>query len=163
MITAAKGMANGTPVGLCIATPEVADSFKGLTISTFGGNPVSSVAAKATIEVIEEEKLLQNVERVGAYFRRKLEGLQQKHAVIGDVRGLGLMQGLELVKDPKTKEPAPEATNQFIGLCRDGGLLVGKGGLFANVIRLSPPLNIQESDVDRAIEIMDKSFASVKP
>jgi 4-aminobutyrate aminotransferase-like enzyme len=162
MITAAKGMANGTPVGLCIATPEVADRFKGLTISTFGGNPVSVVAAKVTIEVIEQERLLENVERVGGYFRQGLEGLQQKYPIIGDVRGLGLMQGLELVKDRNSKEPAPEATSQFMELCRDNGLLVGKGGLFGNVIRLAPPLNIQESDVDVAIELMDKSFAAVK-
>ncbi len=162
MITGAKGMANGTPVGVCIATPEVADSFKGLTISTFGGNPVSSVAAKATIEVIEEEKLLENVERVGSYLRKKLEGLQRKYPIIGDVRGMGLMQGFELVKDLKTKEPAPEATNQFMGLCRDNGLLVGKGGLYSNVIRLAPPLNIQESDVDVATEAMDRAFAAVK-
>jgi 4-aminobutyrate aminotransferase len=162
MITGAKGMANGTPVGLCIATPEVAGSFKGLTISTFGGNPVSSVAVKATIEVIEEEKLLENVERVGGYFREKLEGLQQNYPIIGDIRGMGLMQGLELVKDRNTKEPAPEATSQFLELCRDNGLLVGKGGLFGNVIRLAPPLNIHERDVDRAIDLMDKSFAALK-
>jgi 4-aminobutyrate aminotransferase-like enzyme len=161
MITGAKGMANGAPMGLCIATPEVADRFKGLTISTFGGNPVSSVAARATIEVIEEEKLLENVERVGSYFRKGLEGLQQKYPIIGDVRGLGLMQGLELVKDPKSKEPAPEATNQFMEVCRHNGLLVGKGGLSANVIRLAPPLNIRESDVDVAVETMDNAFAAV--
>jgi 4-aminobutyrate aminotransferase len=162
MITGAKGVANGAPLGLCIATPEVADAFQGMSISTFGGNPVSSVAARATIEVIEEERLRENVERVGSYFRTKLEGLQQKHPIIGDVRGLGLMQGLELVKDPKTKEPAPEATLQFMELCRDNGLLVGKGGLFANVIRLAPPLNIGENDVDESIEIMDKALAAVR-
>ena len=162
IITGAKGIANGTPVGLCIATPEVADSFKGLTISTFGGNPVSSVAARATIEVIEEERLLENVERVGDYFRKKLEGLQQNYPIIGDVRGMGLMQGLELVKNRNTKEPAAETTSQFMELCRNNGLLVGMGGLFGNVIRLAPPLNIHEGDVDAAIEIMDKSFAAVK-
>jgi len=87
--------------------------------------------------------------------------LQQNHQIIGDVRDLGLMQGLELVKDPKTKEPAPEATLQFMELCRDNGLLVGKGGLFANVIRLAPPLNIGENDVDESIQIMDKALAAV--
>jgi 4-aminobutyrate aminotransferase-like enzyme len=162
MLTGAKGMANGTPVGLCIATPEVADSFKGMTISTFGGNPVTSVAARATIQVIEEDKLLDNADRVGAYFRRKLEGLQEKYPMIGDVRGMGLMQGVELVKDRKTKEPAPEATVQMMERCRAHGLLIGKGGLFGNVIRLSPPLNISEGDVDEAIRIMDRSFAEVK-
>ena len=162
IITCAKGMANGTPVGATLATAEVADSFKGLTISTFGGNPVTAVAARATIEVIEEEKLLENADRVGRYFRGKLEELQAKHPLIGDVRGMGLMQGLELVKDPKTKEPAPHETNQFMDRCRANGLLVGKGGLYGNVIRLSPPLNVRESDADDAIERMDKSLSGLR-
>ena len=154
-------MANGVPVGLTIATPEVADAFKGMTISTFGGNPVTAVAARATIEVIEEEKLLENADSVGGYFRQKLDELKEKHALIGDVRGMGLMQGLELVKDRKTKEPAPEATNQFMERCRSNGLLIGKGGLYGNVIRLSPPLNIRRSDVDEAVGLMDKSLSEV--
>jgi len=161
ILTSAKGMANGVPVGLTIATPEVADAFKGMTISTFGGNPVTAVAARATIEVIEEEKLLENAESVGGYFRQKLDELKEKHALIGDVRGMGLMQGLELVKDRKTKEPAPEATNQFMERCRSNGLLIGKGGLYGNVIRLSPPLNIGQSDVDEAIGLMDKSLSEI--
>ena len=161
IITSAKGMANGAPVGLTIAAPEVADAFKGMTISTFGGNPVTAVAARATIEVIEEEKLLENADSVGGYFRQKLDELKEKHALIGDVRGMGLMQGLELVKDRKTKEPAPEATNQFMERCRSNGLLIGKGGLYGNVIRLSPPLNIRRSDVDEAVGLMDKSLSEV--
>src|SRR6059058_228035 len=161
IITSAKGMANGTPVGLTIATPEVADAFKGMTISTFGGNPVTAVAARATIEVIEEEKLLENADSVGGYFRQKLDEIKEKHALIGDVRGMGLMQGLELVKDRKTKEPAPEATNHFMERCRSNGLLIGKGGLYGNVIRLSPPLNIGQSDVDEAVGLMDKSLSEV--
>ena len=161
IITSAKGMANGVPVGLTIAAPEVADAFKGMTISTFGGNPVTAVAARATIEVIEEEKLLENADSVGGYFRQKLDELKEKHALIGDVRGMGLMQGLELVKDRKTKEPAPEATNQFMERCRSNGLLIGKGGLYGNVIRLSPPLNIGQSDVDEAIGLMDKSLSEI--
>ena len=158
IITCAKGMANGSPVGATLATAEVADSYKGLTISTFGGNPVTAVAARATIEVIEEEKLLDNVDRVGRYFRQKLEGLQAKYPLIGDVRGLGLMLGMELVKDAKTKEPAPQETNQFMERCRANGLLIGKGGLWGNVIRLAPALNIREAQVDDAIERMDKSL-----
>jgi 4-aminobutyrate aminotransferase-like enzyme len=161
IITCAKGLANGTPVGATVATPEVADSFKGATISTFGGNPVTAVAARATIEVIEEENLLQNVDRVGGYFRRKLVELQEKHPLIGDVRGMGLMQGLELVKDRKSKEPAPQETNRFMERCRANGLLIGKGGLFGNVIRLSPPLNIGEAQVDEVIERMDKSLSEM--
>lgn len=161
MITAAKGMANGVPVGATVATPEVADAFKGMTISTFGGNPVTAVAARATIEVIEEEKLLDNADRVGGYFRHKLEELQQKYQPIGDVRGMGLMQALELVKDRKTKEPAPEETAQLMERCRANGLLIGKGGLYGNVIRLSPPLNIGQTDVDEAIDLMDRSFSEI--
>jgi 4-aminobutyrate aminotransferase-like enzyme len=162
MITCAKGMGNGVPIGATVTTAQLADSFKGLTISTFGGNPVTSVAAKATIDVIEEEHLLDNVEKMGRHFRNGLEELQRKHALIGDVRGMGLMQGLELVKDRQTKEPAPEATTQLIERARDNGLLIGKGGLYGNVLRLSPMLNIGKTDVDEAIKLLDKSFSEVK-
>ncbi|PYU12619.1 MAG: aspartate aminotransferase family protein [Acidobacteria bacterium] len=157
IITCAKGMANGSPAGATITTAELADSFQGLTISTFGGNPVTSVAARATIEVIEEENLRENAYTVGAYFRGKLEELQQKYPLIGDVRGMGLMQALELVKDRQTKEPAPEATLQLMERARDG-----KGGLYGNVIRLSPMLNISKADVDEAARLLDKSFAEVR-
>ena len=161
ILTCAKGMANGAPIGATITTKELAASFQGLTISTFGGNPVTSVAAKATIEFIEEEKLLENAETVGNYFRGKLVELQDKYPLIGDIRGKGLMLGLELVKDCATKEPAPEATNQLLERTREHGLLIGKGGLYANVIRLSPMLNIAKSDVDEAVRILDKSFAEI--
>ncbi len=162
IMTCAKGMANGAPIGATITTKELAASFQGLTISTFGGNPVTSVAAKATIEFIEEEHLLENAETIGNYFRGKLEELQEKHPLIGDVRGKGLMLGLEIVKDRATKEPAPEATNQLLERTREHGLLIGKGGLYANVIRLSPMLNISKADVDEAVRILDKSFAEVR-
>jgi 4-aminobutyrate aminotransferase-like enzyme len=161
MMTCAKGMANGAPIGATITTKELAASFQGLTISTFGGNPVTSVAAKATIEFIEEENLLENADRVGSYFRSKLDELQQKYPVIGDVRGKGLMLGLELVKDRVSKEPAATATAQLLERTREHGLLVGKGGLYGNVIRLSPMLNIGKADVDEAVRILDKSFAAI--
>ncbi|MGO9639978.1 MAG: aspartate aminotransferase family protein [Candidatus Acidiferrales bacterium] len=162
IITCAKGMANGVPVGATVTTPEIADAFQGLTISTFGGNPVTSVAARATIEVIEEENLIENAHVVGAYFRAKLEQLQAKHRLIGDVRGMGLMQALELVKDRQTKEPAPEATNELLERARENGLLIGKGGLYGNVLRIAPMLNIAKSDVDEAIRLLDKSFSEVR-
>jgi 4-aminobutyrate aminotransferase len=162
IMTCAKGMANGAPIGATITTKELAASFQGLTISTFGGNPVTSVAAKATIDFIEEEQLLENADTMGHYFRGKLEELQRKYPVIGDVRGKGLMQALELVKDRQTKEPAPEATIQLLERTRDHGLLVGKGGLYGNVIRLSPMLNIGKADVDEAACLLDKSLAEVR-
>jgi 4-aminobutyrate aminotransferase-like enzyme len=154
-------MANGTPIGATITTKELAASFQGMTISTFGGNPVTSVAAKATIEFIEEENLLENAENVGNYFRGKLDELQQKYPVIGDVRGKGLMLALELVKDRVTKEPAPEITLQLLERTRDNGLLIGRGGLYGNVIRLSPMLNIGKPDVDDAVRILDKSLGQL--
>lgn len=162
IMTCAKGMANGVPIGATITTRELAASYQGLTISTFGGNPVTSVAAKATIEFIEEEKLLENAENVGSYFRGRLDELQKKYPLIGDVRGKGLMIGLELVKDRQTKEPAPEATTQLLERTREHGLLVGKGGLYSNVIRLSPMLNIGKADIDEAVRILDKSFAEIQ-
>jgi len=162
IITSAKGMANGMPVGLTATKPDIAASFKGLQISTFGGNPVVSVAAKATIDLIEEDRLMDNAEVVGSYFRQGLEALKEKHDLIGDVRGMGLMQALEFVRDRKTKEVAPQETTQFMEECRKRGLLVGKGGLYANVIRMSPPLNIAKSDVDEAIRIMDEALSAVR-
>jgi len=163
IITAAKGLANGAPVGLTATRPEVAASFKGLQISTFGGNPVTSVAAKATIDLIEEDRLMDNAATVGAYYRAGLDSLKEKHDLVGDVRGMGLLQAMEFVKDRTTKEPAPEATSHFMEECRKRGLLVGKGGLFGNVIRTSPPLNISTSDVDQAIKIMDESLVAISP
>jgi 4-aminobutyrate aminotransferase len=161
IITSAKGLANGTPVGVTMTRPEIADSFKGLQISTFGGNPVTSVAARATIAVMEEDHLMDNADVVGRYYRGKLEELQQKHPLIGEVRGMGLLQGIELVKDRKTKEPAPQETNRVMEEAKNRGLLIGKGGLYGNVLRTSPPLNIGKADVDQAIRILDEAFATV--
>src|SRR6202167_2939639 len=162
MITCAKSMGNGVPIGATITTAELADQYKGATISTFGGNPVTSVAARAVIEVIEEENLRENTFVVGSYFRKKLEELQQKYPLIGDARGMGMMQALELVKDRQTKEPAPQETNQILERTRANGLLVGKGGMYGNVIRMAPPMNISKADVDEGIRLLDKSFAEVR-
>jgi len=161
ILTSAKGLGNGVPVGITVAKPEIADAFQGLTISTFGGNPVTSVTAKAVIDVIEEDDLRTNAEVVGAYFRQSLEELQQKHALIGDVRGMGLMQALELVEDRASKKPSPTGTNAVMEEARKRGLLIGKGGFYGNTIRMSPPLNISKADVDEAIGILDESFAAV--
>ncbi len=162
VITAAKGMGNGVPIGLTIAKPEIADSFQGLTISTFGGNPVTCVTAKAVIDVIEEDDLRTNAAVVGGYFRQKLEELQEKHPLIGDVRGMGLMQALELVEDRTTKQPSPVGTNAVMEEARKRGLLIGKGGFYGNVIRMSPPLNISKADVDEAVRNLDESFEAVE-
>lgn len=161
IITSAKGMANGAPIGMTTATPEVADSFKGLTFSTFGGNPVSMAAALAVIKLIEDEDLRTNAATVGAYLRERLEGLKEKHACIGDVRGLGLMQGLELVKDRATKEPHPQAVLKVFEETKQRGVLIGKGGLYANVIRTGLMLNSTKDHVDELVEALDASLAVI--
>jgi 4-aminobutyrate aminotransferase len=159
IITCAKGIANGAPMGVTIATAEVANSFQGLTISTFGGNPVSCAAALATIEVIEEENLASNAQVVGNYLRERLEELKEKYPLVGDVRGMGLMQGVELVREGK--EPAVEEILQVFEATKRRGLLIGKGGLYGNVIRIAPPLNISKADVDEAVRILDEAFEEV--
>jgi len=159
MITSAKGMGNGVPIGWTIATPEVADAFPGLTFSTFGGNPVSCAVGLAVINVIEKNDLRTNAKVVGDYFREKLEELKEKYPIIGDVRGMGLMQGLELVKDRKTKEPAPEAVLKVFEETKRQGVLIGKGGLYGNVIRTGMMLNATKNTVDELIAALDGGFA----
>jgi len=148
IMTSAKGMANGAPVGLTVARPEVAGALKGATISTFGGNPVTATAAKAVIDYIDEQKLMINAAETGAYLRDCLEELQRRHPVIGDVRGIGLMQAIELVEDRVSKTPATSAAAALMEAARENRLLIGKGGMYGNVIRISPPLNISRADVD---------------
>jgi 4-aminobutyrate aminotransferase len=160
IITSAKGMGNGVPIGMTIATSEVADSFPGLTFSTFGGNPVSMAAALAVIKVIEDEHLRTNAATVGAYFRERLEELKAKYPVIGDVRGMGLMQGLELVKDRETKEPDPQSVLRVFEETKRRGVLIGKGGLYANVIRTGLMLNSTKDTVNELIEALDGAFAT---
>ncbi|MBI2684869.1 MAG: aspartate aminotransferase family protein [Acidobacteria bacterium] len=161
MLTSAKGLGNGLPIGLTSARPEVADALKGLTISTFGGGPIPTTAAKAVIDLIQQENLAANAAETGAYLRGKLEDLQQKYKLIGEVRGMGLMQALELVQDRDSKAPAPVETGRLMEAARQNRILIGKGGLYGNVLRISPPLNIRRTDVDEFIRLLDASFAAV--
>ena len=161
IITSAKGLGNGVPIGITVATPEVADKYPGLTFSTFGGNPVSMTAALAVIQLIEEEDLKRNAAEVGSYFRQQLENLKEKYTVIGDVRGMGLMQGIELVKDRETKEPAPQAVLTVFEETKRRGVLIGKGGLYGNVIRTGMMLNSTKDHVDELITALDAGFNAV--
>ena len=158
LLVSAKSLGNGHPVGVTVARAAVADSFKGLTISTFGGNPVTMAVTKAVVDIIREDRLAENAATVGGHFRQRLDGLAEKHAVIGEVRGMGLMQGLELVKDRTSKEPAPQAAAAVMEAAKDRGLIVGKGGLFGNVLRISPALNVTAQDADQAADVLDASF-----
>src|SRR5438874_2584344 len=130
ILTSAKSLGNGMPVGMTVARPEVADALKGATISTFGGNPVTATAAKAVIDFIDDHKLMINAAETGAYLRGKLEELQAKHALIGDVRGMGLMQAIELVEDRESKTPAAAALAALMEAARENRLMIGKGGTY---------------------------------
>ncbi len=158
ILTSAKGMANGTPVGLTIATPEVADKYPGVSLATFGGNPVSMTATLATLQVIEDDDLKTNARIVGAHLRAKLDELKEKHPLVGDVRGQGLMQGIELVKDRKSKQPAPQAVGDVLEETKRQGVLIGKGGLYGNIVRLGPPLNATKDDIDVLVAAIDKGL-----
>src|SRR5580658_5523147 len=162
IITSAKGLGNGLPIGVTIARSEVANAVKGLTISTFGGNPVVTTAAKAVLEYIEEQNLLKNTEETGNYLKGKLLDLKDKHQIIGEVRGMGLQLAMELVEDRKTKVPATAATLQLMEAARENRIMVGRGGMHGNVLRLSPPMNIGRADVDEFILRLDASFAQVE-
>jgi 4-aminobutyrate aminotransferase-like enzyme len=159
IMTFAKGMANGVPIGATIATAEIADSMQGNTISTFGGNPVTCTAARATIEVIEEENLVENARVMGNRLRQGLDVLKEKYPVIGDVRGMGLMQGMELVGEQK--RPDAEAAKRLMELTKANGLLVGKGGTYGNVLRVAPSLNVNRDQIDQALKRLDHSFAQL--
>ncbi len=162
IITSAKGLGNGTPVGLTVARPEVADALTGATISTFGGNPVSATAAKAVIDFIDDHNLSINAAEVGAYLRGKLEELKDKFPIIGDVRGMGLMQAVELVEDRESKKPATAQTLALMEATRENRILLGKGGFYGNVLRISPPLNISKTDVDEFARLLDASFVKAQ-
>ncbi len=161
IITAAKGLGNGAPIGVTIARADVADAMQGTTISTFGGNPVSTTAARAVLAYIREHRVLENVAEVGAYLRERFLELQEKYSLIGEVRGMGLLQGLELVEDRETKEPATAKTAELMEAARENRILIGRGGLYGNVARVSPPMNISKTDVDEFIGRLDRSFAKV--
>lgn len=163
IMTMAKGIANGLPIGACLATVPVADAWKAGNIATFGGNPISTAAANATIDVIVDEKLADNAAAMGNVLREGLEALKKKHPkVIGDVRGKGLMQALELVKDETAKDRTPDAasTTRLFEETKKRGLLIGRGGLWGNVVRIAPALNVTKSEIDEGLRLLGESFAA---
>lgn len=160
IMTFAKGMGNGTPIGCTISTPEIADALKGATFSTFGGNPVTMATALATIEYIEKHDLKHNAQVQGAVLREKLEELKHEFNWIGEVRGMGLMQALEIVK-PGTREPDAARTMAFLNTAKEHGLLLGKGGLYNNVIRVTPHLNVSSADMQTATDLIARTCVAI--
>ena len=160
IITFAKGIANGAPVGCTVMTPEVAAAIKNPTLSTFGGNPVSMAQTFATLQYIETHRLWENAEAQGARLRQRLELLGERHAFVGDVRGMGLMQALELVQ-PGGKSPDAARANALVAAARQEGLLIGKGGRYGNVIRIAPMLNASEADIETGCELLERALERV--
>ena len=161
VMTMAKSIASGFAVGATIATDEVANAFTGLTISTFGGSPITMSATEATLDVMESENVPKRSAECGRQLRDHLLALKAKYPVIGDVRGMGLMQGVELVEDRKTKEPAPKKTTKVLEAAKKHGLLIGKGGLYGNVLRIAPSMLVTKAEVDDAAARLDRAFAEI--
>ncbi len=161
VLTYAKGMANGLPIGATVATSEVAASFQGLTIATFGGNPISAAAALATIDTIESEGVVERSRVLGGRLRQGLDELGDRYPWVGEVRGMGLMLGMELVEDPATREPSPAKANSLMEETRKEGLLIGKGGLYGNSLRIAPPMLVSEAEIDEALEKLGRAMARV--
>ena len=162
LVTMAKGVGNGAPLGACTTRGEIAKPMsQRVHFNTFGGNPVSALQGLATLEIIDEEGIQRRAKEVGGHLKQKLLALQDKHALIGEVRGLGLMLGVELVKDRKTKEPATAETADIVEKAKDRGLLLGKGGLYGNVIRIKPPMCITKADCDFLVDCLDECMTEV--
>jgi 4-aminobutyrate aminotransferase len=162
MMVMAKGLGNGMSMGAVVGRTDMVDSLTANSISTFGGNPLSTTVALANLRHIEEQELQHNARTVGKFLKDGLRDLGERHEVVGDVRGKGLMLGVELVRDRGTKEPGPDLAARVMEGAKERGLLLGKGGLYGNVLRISPPLSITEDDAARAIETLDAALGETQ-
>jgi alanine-glyoxylate transaminase/(R)-3-amino-2-methylpropionate-pyruvate transaminase len=161
IVTMAKGIGNGCALGAVVTTAKVAQALATrIHFNTFGGNPVVCAQARAVLEVIDREGLQANSLKIGAHLKAGFARLAAKHSLIGDIRGLGLMLGIELVKDRKTKEPAKDECAAVFEACRELGLLIGKGGLWGNTLRIKPPMIFSVSDADFLLAVLDEALAS---
>jgi len=163
IITMGKPLGGGHPLAAVVVKRHVIEEFSKVTdyFNTFGGNPVSAAAGRAVLQYIHTENILQNVHDTGIYFRAGLADLQKKHDVIGDIRGKGLFIGIDLVKDRKTKEHAPEQATRLIELARDEGMLISTVGVEANVLKIRPPLIFNKDNADMALGMLGNAFSAL--
>eukprot|EP00475_Leptophrys_vorax_P010987 TRINITY_DN17547_c0_g1_i2.p1 TRINITY_DN17547_c0_g1~~TRINITY_DN17547_c0_g1_i2.p1 ORF type:complete len:179 (+),score=1.42 TRINITY_DN17547_c0_g1_i2:60-539(+) len=158
----AKGIGNGLPLAAVVTTPAIAAVMaRRLHFNTFGGNPVCSAGGRAVLRIIDSEGLQANCQAVGTHLLQRLRRLQEKHSVIGDVRGLGLMLGVELVADRGSKAPAKAETLQVFERLKDLGVLVGKGGYHGNVFRIKPPMCFTQADADFLVDCLDLALSEL--
>ncbi|MFW9850738.1 MAG: aspartate aminotransferase family protein [Candidatus Thorarchaeota archaeon] len=163
VITMAKGFGGGLPIGGFLTRPEYAEDYQMIDgFATFGGNPLSCAGAVAVLEIIEESGYLDKAAKHGEYLKDRLIELKDNHKIIGDVRGQGMMIGVELVRNQDTKVPASQEILDVMELTKEKGLLIGKGGLDGNVIRIQPPLELTQEQIDSAISILDDAFTEVE-
>jgi alanine-glyoxylate transaminase/(R)-3-amino-2-methylpropionate-pyruvate transaminase len=163
IVTMAKGIGNGAPLAAVTTRREIAEKLmQRIHFNTFGGNPVSMAAGLAVLEAIDSDGLQANAKAVGGRLKAGLQELMTRHRLIGDVRGMGLMLGVELVKDRATREPAKAETLEVMEQCREMGVLLGKGGLDGNVLRIKPPMCLSAADADFAVEVLDRALGKVE-
>lgn len=163
IITLAKGFGSGIPIGGFLTSPEYAKEYTTTdSFATFGGNPLSCAGAIAVIDIIQKSNYIERAAEQGTYLKKQLEALKEEHKLVGEVRGQGMMQGIELVRNQKTKEPASQELLQVMELCKTEGLLIGKGGIDGNTIRIQPPLELTRDQIDSAYQILDKAFTEVE-
>jgi 4-aminobutyrate aminotransferase-like enzyme len=157
IVTMGKPMGNGHPLAGVVARPALIEQFAGrnMYFNTFGGNPVSCAAGLAVLDVLADEKLLENAHRVGAHMIEELRGLQRKHELIGDVRGKGLFVGVELVSDRNTKAPCEQAAKRVINAMRDRGVLIGTTGPAGNVLKIRPPMAFSRENAEQLVQTLD--------
>ena len=164
IVTLGKPVGNGYPLGIVVTSREILDAFVKETelFSTFGGNPVACAAGMAVLDVIENENLISNASVTGEYLRRGIRSLMKKHTIIGDVRGKGMLAGIELVRDRKTLEPADTETDRLLDLLKENGVFVGsEGPPYFNVLKIRPPLIFKPEHADILIDALDRSFEAL--
>lgn len=162
IVTMAKGIGDGVPLAAVVTTPQIANALASrIHFNTFGGNPVSCAAGMAVLEIIDRDNIQKNCLDRGNQLMEGYRRLMGKHTIIGDVRGRGLMTGIELVKDRRTKEPAREECLRVFERAKDLGLLMGKGGLHANTLRIKPPMCITKADVEFLLEVLDIALGEI--
>ncbi|MBI2981637.1 MAG: aspartate aminotransferase family protein [Deltaproteobacteria bacterium] len=163
VVTMAKGLGNGAAIGAALLKEELVEGMAGrFHFNTFGGDPFQAMQACLNLDIVREERLIENACATGERLKDGLKQMMKRHSLIGDVRGRGLLVGFELVKDRTTKEHATAETTRLMEFCKEEGLLVGKGGLFGNVIRLAPPLSITRDEIDFILGAIDRSLHQVE-
>ena len=161
-VTMAKGLGNGVPIGAVTTRMDIAKTLaQRIHFNTFGNNPVSMAAGLAVLDIIDEDGLQENCRVLGARFKNGLQKLQRSHSLVGDVRGKGLMLGLELVRDRNSKVPAKQEALDVMEALRELSVLIGKGGIDGNVLRIKPPMCISAADVDYALDAFNIAFEQV--